>query len=90
MTLEECVANEKTEIVNIDGWTFYQNTYLQGHPSWAIFFGKKMATIYPIDEGFKCIIKDENWLGKSSKVLCECVKNTLTEAMKFCEDFGLS
>ena len=90
MTLEECVADEKTEIVNIDGWTFFQNIHLYKYPCWAIYFGKKMATIYPIDEGFKCIINDENLIEKSSKVLCDCVKNTLTEAMKFCEDFGLS
>ena len=34
-------ASEKTNVVNIGMWTYYQNVHMKGAPAWACYFGAR-------------------------------------------------
>ena len=53
-------ANEKTNIVTIGKWTYYQNTHIKSAPAWCCYFGKKYyCAIYEIDtnSNYRCALQ---------------------------------
>ena len=52
-------ASEKTNVVTIGKWTYYQNTHLKNAPAWACYFGKHYCcTIYNTDLGYRYVVKE--------------------------------
>lgn len=86
---ERFEANEKTDIVSIGDWTYYQNTYIKGSPAWACHFGKDYCcTIYKIDTDlYKLVVKKGDWLSKDCKVIKDCYLNSFELAQSSCKEY---
>ena len=85
---ERFVASEKTDIVSIGNWTYYQNNHIKGSPAWACYFGEKYyCAIYKIDTNYRLIIKEGDWLSKDCKVVKDCYVNSFLRALSLCEEY---
>ena len=82
-------ASEKTNVVSIGKWTYYQNIHIKGAPAWACYFGKEhYCVIYRIDtDYYKLIVKEGDWLSKDCKVIKDCHVNSFEYAQSLCEDY---
>ena len=82
-------ASEKTDIVSIGEWTYYQNTYMKGAPAWACYFGERYyCVIYQIDtDEYRIIVKEGNWLLKDCKVVKDCYASSFKNAQSLCEEY---
>ena len=81
-------ASEKTDIVSIGKWTYYQNVHIKGAPAWACYFGEKYCcTIYEVDTGYRLIIKERDWLSKDCKVVKDCNVSSFESAQSLCEEY---
>lgn len=82
-------ASEKTNVVSIGKWTYYQNIHIKGAPAWACSFGKEhYCAIYRIDtDYYKLIVKEGDWLSKDCKVVKDCHVNSFEYAQSLCEDY---
>jgi hypothetical protein len=80
-------ASEKTKVVSIGEWTYYQNIHIKGAPAWACYFGKKhYCAIYRIDtDYYRLIVKEGNWLSNDCKVIYDCYVNSFEHAQSLCE-----
>lgn len=84
---ERFAANEKTNIVSIGKWTYYQNVHIKGAPAWAYYFGKwYYCAIYEIDTGYRLIIKEGDWLSKD-KVVKDYYLSSFESAQSLCEEY---
>jgi len=86
---ERFVASEKTDIVSIGNWTYYQNNYMKGSPAWACYFGEKYyCAIYKIDtDEYRLIIKEGDWFSKNCKVIEDCYVSSFLSAQSICKEF---
>jgi len=82
-------ANEKTNVVTIGKWTYYQNTHMKCAPAWACYFGKEhYCAIYRIDtDKYILIIKEGDWLSKDCKVVKDYYVNSFEYAQSLCEEY---
>ena len=81
-------ANEKTNVVTIGKWTFYQNTHIINTPAWACHFGKNhFCAIYQIDGAYRLVIKEGDWLSEDCKVVKDCFVNSFEEAQSICKEY---
>ena len=82
-------ASEKTNVVSIGKWTYYQNIHIKGAPAWACYFGKKhYCVIYGIDtDYYKLIVKEGDWLSNDCKVIKDCYVDSFEHAQSLCEDY---
>ena len=82
-------ASEKTKVVSIGKWTYYQNIHIKGAPAWACYFGKKhYCVIYGIDtDYYKLIVKEGDWLSNDCKVIKDCCVDSFEHAQSLCEDY---
>ena len=82
-------ASDKTNVVNIGGWTYYQNTHMKGAPAWACYFGVRYyCSIYEIDtKNYRLIVKEGDWLSKDCRVVLDCYLNSFENAQFVCEKY---
>jgi hypothetical protein len=83
---ERFVASEKTDIVSIGNWTYYQNNYIKGSPAWACYFGEKYyCAIYKIDtDEYRLIIKEGDWLSKDCEIVKDYLLSSFESAQSLC------
>ena len=87
-TDERFASSEKTNIVTIGKWVYYQNTHIKSTPAWARYFGKKhLCTIYHIDGSYRLIIKKGNWLSEDCKVIADCFIYSFEVAQSLCKRY---
>lgn len=86
---ERFEASEKTNVVTIGEWAYYQNTHMKGAPAWACYFGKEhYCAIYRIDtDEYKLIVKEGDWLSKDCKVVKDCCVNSFEYAQSLCKEY---
>lgn len=81
-------SSEKTNVVTIGKWTYYQNTHIKNTPAWARYFGKRhLCTIYFIDGSYRLIVKEGDWLSKDCKVVKDCFTDSFEEAQSICKEY---
>ena len=82
-------ASEKTNVVNIGMWTYYQNTHMKGVPAWACYFGERYyCSIYEIDTTkYRLIVKEGDWLSKDCRVVLDYYLNSFENAKFVCEKY---
>lgn len=82
-------ASDKTNVVNIGGWAYYQNTHMKGAPAWACYFGERYyCSIYEIDTNhYRLIVKEGDWLSKNCKVVLDYYLNSFENAKFVCEKY---
>lgn len=82
-------ANNKTNVVTIGGWTYYQNTHMKGAPAWACYFGERYYySIYEIDTNYyRLIIKEGDWFSKNCRVVLDYYLNSFENAKFVCEKY---
>ena len=83
-------ASEKTNVVNIGMWTYYQNIHMKDAPAWACYFGARYCcSIYEIeiDTKYRLIVKEEDWLSKDCRVILDYYLNSFDDAKFVCEKY---
>ena len=83
-------ASEKTNVVNIGMWTYYQNTHIKDSPAWACYFSARYCcSIYEIeiDTKYRLIVKEEDWLSKDCRVILDYYLNSFDDAKFVCEKY---
>lgn len=83
-------ANEKTNVVNIGMWTYYQNIHMKDAPAWACYFGVRYCcSIYEIeiDTKYRLIVKEGDWLSKDCRVILDYYLNSFDDAKFVCEKY---
>lgn len=82
-------ASEKTNVVTIGKWVYYQNIHMKDAPAWACFFGKKYyCAIYGINtDEYRLIVKEGDWLSKDCKVIKDCCVSSFEYAQSLCKEY---
>lgn len=83
-------ASEKTNIVTMGKWTYYQNTHFSGTPAWCCYFGKEyLCSIYEVNGSYRVIVKKGDWLSVNAKIVSNCCCGTLETAQNYCKQYML-
>ena len=83
-------ASEKTNVVNIGMWIYYQNIHRKDAPAWACYFGARYCcSIYEIeiDIKYRLIVKEGDWLSKDCRVILDYYLNSFDDAKFVCEKY---
>ena len=82
-------VSEGANVVNIGGWTYYQNTHMKGAPAWVCYFGVRYyCSIYEIDTNhYRLIVKEGDWLSKDCRVVLDYYLNSFENAKFVCEKY---
>ena len=82
-------ASEKTNVVSIGEWTYYQNTHMKGAPAWACYFGEKYyCAIYQIDTTkYRLIVKEGDLFSKNCRVVLDYYLKSFDNAKFVCEKY---